>query len=83
MDKGKTCILCDKDLIEEDTVTVARGLDTIRESSIQRGVKIAKRLDGLSSLMVIPMLQVQRAWNKIAYLGSYSRQRTCLQKICR
>ena len=42
MDKEKTCILCDKELIEEDTVTVTRGLDTIRKSSIKQGDKMRK-----------------------------------------
>jgi len=46
------CFLCDEELSAEEAVTVTKGLDTIRKSSVQRGDRIAERLTGLSSINV-------------------------------
>ena len=52
MDDESICFLCDKQLLAEETVTVTRGLDTIRKCSVQRRDRIAERLTGLSSINV-------------------------------
>ncbi|XP_028418322.1 uncharacterized protein LOC114543611 [Dendronephthya gigantea] len=52
MNQQSICILCDEELLAEESVTVTRGMETIRKSSEQRGDGIAERLDGLSSIDV-------------------------------
>ena len=46
MNQGSICILCDEELLAEESVTVTRGMDTIRKSSEQRGDGIAERIRG-------------------------------------
>jgi hypothetical protein len=52
MNQESICILCDEELLAEESVTVTRGMDTIRRSSEQRGDGIAEKLNGLSSFDV-------------------------------
>ncbi len=52
MNRESICFLCDKELLAEESVTVTRGMDTIRKCSEQRGDGIAERLNGLSSIDV-------------------------------
>ena len=52
MNQASICFLCDEVLVPDESVTVTRGIDTIRKSSEQRGDGIAKRLHGLSSIDV-------------------------------
>ena len=52
MNQASICFLCDEVLVPDESVTVTRGIDTIRKSSEQRGDGIAKRLHSLSSINV-------------------------------
>lgn len=52
MDEQNSCILCEKDLSQGETVTVSRGLDAIICSSLRRQDGIAEKLQGLTSVCV-------------------------------
>ena len=51
-DDPELCVLCGKELLHHDAVTVTRGVDTLINSSIRRNDDIAEKLQGLSSICV-------------------------------